>query len=369
MIIFWGASAAVLSFAFSWCIRNWSLKRKIGLNPPRERDIHTKPTPRLGGLAIVGAFLAVSIVLVALYEDKGPVDFGFPYKILGISIDKRFLGILLATILLSIVMLIDDIREVKPSYKLLAQIGAAMLLILTGVGLVYLNNPFGNTIYLDSIKLPIQIGSNTFNFVVWADIILILWVILLTNATNFIDGIDGLATTLGLVAFIILGALSLKVGQVATATLSAILAGTLLGFLPFNIPPAKMFLGDVGSMFIGLTLATVSVISGGKLATLLMVFALVILDAIYVVIKRILRGQNPFTTPDQTHLHHRFLKAGLSPLMILIINVLISIAFGLCGLLLTGRTKIIMIVVLALISLAMFIATDLFIKKRQAKQK
>ena len=92
---------------------------------------------------------------------------------LGISIDKRFLGILLATVLLSIVMLIDDIRGIKPSYKLLAQIGAAMLLILTGVGLVYLNNPFGHTIYLDSIKLPIQIGPNTFNFVVWADILLI----------------------------------------------------------------------------------------------------------------------------------------------------------------------------------------------------
>ncbi len=369
MVIFWGALAAVLSFTFSWWLKSWATKRKVGISPTRERDIHSGSIPRLGGVAIVASFLIVSAILVAIYADKGPVDFGFPFEISGVAIDKRFLGIILATVFLSIVMLIDDLKGIKASYKLLGQIGAALILIATGVGLVYFNNPFGNTIYLDSIKLPIQIGSDVFNFVVWADIILILWVVLLTNATNFIDGLDGLASTLGIIAFIILGIVSLRVGQDATATISAVVAGSIVGFLPFNVPPAKMFLGDVGSMFIGLMLATVSVISGGKLAALLMVFALVILNAIYVVIKRIIRGKNPFTTADQTHLHHRFLRAGLSPRAILAINVLISLGFGLFGLLFYGKLKIIMLVVLAFLSLGIFIATDLYIKKRRARTK
>ncbi len=367
MIIFWGALATVFSFFLTWLVRNWALKNKIGLSPSRKRDIHSKPTPRLGGLAIVGTFLLVGIILIGLYADKGPVDFGFPYKALGITIDKRFLGILLATVFISVVMLIDDIKGVKPSYKLLSQIGAALILILTGVGLVYFNNPFGNTIYLDSIKLPIQIGSNVFNLVVWADIILILWVVLLTNATNFIDGLDGLAATLGLIAFVILGVLSYTVGQTATAVLSSVVAGALVGFLPFNLPPAKMFLGDVGSMFIGLMLAITSVISGGKLAALLMVFSLVILNAIYVVIKRIVKGQNPFTTPDQSHLHHRLLRLGLSPRGALFILVACSTVFGLIALLSYGQIKVYLLCLLSVIAFGGFFYLDYKIKRKRGR--
>jgi UDP-GlcNAc:undecaprenyl-phosphate GlcNAc-1-phosphate transferase len=369
MVIFWGALATIISFLLTWLIKNWALKNKVGLAGPRERDLHTKPTPRLGGLAIVGAFLLVGIILVALYADTGPVDFGFPYKTLGVAIDKRFLGILLATVFISIVMLVDDIKGVKPSYKLLSQIIAAFILILTGVGLVYFNNPFGNTIYLDSVKLPVQIGSDVFNLVIWADIILILWVVLLTNATNFIDGLDGLATTLGLIAFVILGILSYTVGQTATAVLSAITAGALIGFLPFNLPPAKMFLGDVGSMFIGLMLAVVSVISGGKLAALLMVFALVILNAIYVIARRIIKRQNPFTTPDQSHLHHRLLRLGLSPQATLFVLVVCSTVFGLIALLSYGQIKFYLLCLLSIIAFCGFFYLDYKIKKEGGRQR
>lgn len=363
MIILWGFLAAILSFVFSSCLKNWATKRKIALVAPRERDLHIKSTPRLGGVAIVGAFLLVCAILVAIYGDRGMMDFGFPFKTLGVAIDKRLLGIILATVFISLVMLIDDLRGLKPFYKLLAQIGSALILILTGVGLTYLNNPFGLTIFLDNAKIPVQLAGEIFNFVIWADLFLILWVVLLTNATNFIDGLDGLAPTLSLIAFIILGILSAQIGQTSTALLCAVISGSIIGFLPFNLPPAKMFLGDTGSMFLGLMLATVSVISGGKLATLLLVFALVILDAIYVVIKRIVKGQNPLTTPDQSHLHHRFLRLGFSPQKTLLIIVTLSALFGLTALFSFGQLKIYLLAIFGLFALFGFYYLDLKQKK------
>ena len=359
----WGLISAVLSFILSLYIKNWTTKRKIALTAPRDRDLHTKPTTRLGGVAIVGSFLIICALLVGIYGDKDLVDFGFPFKTLGITIDKRLLGIILASVFISLVMLLDDLRGVKPFYKLMAQIGAAVILILTGVGLTYFNNPFGNTIYLDGWKIPVQIGANVFNLVVWADIILILWVGVLTNATNFIDGLDGLAATLSLIAFITLGVISFNAGQTSTALLCAVIIGAIIGFLPFNLPPAKMFLGDVGSMFLGLMLATVSVISGGKLAALLMVFALVILNALYVVVKRVLHGKNPFTTPDQSHLHHRFLRLGFSPQKTLLIITLLSALFGLTALLSYGQLKIYLLIIFAVLALLGFYYLDLKGKK------
>lgn len=364
MILGFALLAAILSFSLAICLRQYSLKNKIGLQSPREnRDIHKTATSRLGGIAIILSFLIIMIALVAIYRDKGLADFGFPFKILGISIDKRLLGIILATIFLSLVMLRDDIKGVAPYWKLLSQIGAALLLILTGVGITYLNNPFGLTILLDSVKIPIQLGANIFHFIFWTDLFLIFWVVLLTNATNFIDGLDGLASSLSAVAAIILVFLSLKQGQEATALMAAVFAGAIIGILPLNLPRAKIFLGDTGSMFLGLMLAVLTVISGGKLATVLLVFGLVIIDALYVVTKRLIRGKNPLTTPDQSHLHHRFLRAGFTPAMSLISITLLSLSFGLAGLLSGSKLKIILIVALILFSIFMFVLLDLAGKK------
>jgi UDP-GlcNAc:undecaprenyl-phosphate GlcNAc-1-phosphate transferase len=159
--------------------------------------------------------------------------------------------------------------------------------------------------------------------------------------------------------------------------MTAVFAGAIIGFIPLNLPlnaprslggggAAKIFLGDTGSMFLGLMLAILTVISGGKLATVLLVFGLVIIDALYVILKRILRGKNPLTTPDQSHLHHRFLRAGFTPAMSLILITLLSLSFGLAGLLTSGKLKIILIVILALFSILLFLLLDLVGKKSKA---
>jgi len=358
MVYLWGILAAVISFALCLWTRNLALKKKLALAEIRDRDIHAKPIPRLGGVAIVLTFLVVMIA-IAFFAPKSWTDFGFPFAVLGVPIDKRLLGILLATVFISAVMLKDDLKGVPAYGKFLAQIFAGLILVFAGIGIVSLNNPFGNTIFLDSIKWPIKIGADTYHIVFWADLLLLIWVGLLMNATNFIDGLDGLAGGLGFIAAIILAFVSLREHQAATALMAAIFAGSIGGFLLLNVPPAKIFLGDVGSMFIGLMLAALTLISGGKLATLLLVFGLVILDALYVIARRLIRGKNPMTTPDQTHIHHRFLRAGISATSTLILLLGFSVIFGLIGLIFVGRLKLILLAVMAVISVGMFVVLDL----------
>jgi len=344
------------------------LAKKHSLYPKvRDRDVHSAPVPRIGGVAVIIGFVLTMILLVIIYGDKGLVDFGFPYKILGVSIDKRLLGILIATIILGVIMLIDDVKSLKPWTKLSGQILAGIVLALAGIGANYINNPFGNTIYLDAVKIPIALGSSIYHVVFWADLLLIAWVVILTNATNFIDGIDGLASSLSLIAGAIIIAISLKFSQPSMAILAAAFSGAIIGFLPLNLPPAKMFLGDSGSMFLGLMLAVLTVISGGKFATLLLVFGLVILDAVYVIFKRLIQGKNPFTSADQTHLHHRLIKAGFSKTWALLTIVFTSTLFGVLAVTLEGRVKLITIAVLALLSLVSFVILDLSTQTRKKK--
>ncbi|OQA53429.1 MAG: putative undecaprenyl-phosphate N-acetylglucosaminyl 1-phosphate transferase [candidate division WS2 bacterium ADurb.Bin280] len=358
--------AFALSVASSFYLRKFSLEKKIALSVPRKRDVHQKPTPRLGGLAIIASTL-ITLLLLASFAGDQYRNFGFPFALGGISIDKRLLGIIIASIVLGAVMLRDDIRGVRPSYKLLSQILAALILIATGIGLTYLNNPFGPTIRLDQLAIPVEIADATYRIILFADLFFILWTVLLTNATNFIDGLDGLATTLSIIAGATICAISFSMNDYATATLALIWVGAMLGFLPFNLPFGKggamMFLGDTGSQFLGLMLSILTVISGGKLATVMLVFGIVILDALYVIAKRIARRQNPFTTADTTHLHHRFLKAGFSKTATLLIICAISASFGFSALIFEGQSKIVMIGALAILSLALFIGLDLKIKK------
>lgn len=334
------------------------------MQAPRERDLHQKPISRLGGLAVVLSFLFV-IIGYAIFASKSATDLGFPFAIFSLSIDKRLLGIILAVIIMSAVMLYDDFKGVPAYLKFTTQIVTALILILTGVGITYLNNPFGLVIPLDTISYPIQIGANVFHFVFWADLLLIGWVLLLTNATNFIDGLDGLSGSLSFVAAVILAILSFQMGQTAAAILASIFAGAVFGFLFFNLPPAKIFLGDTGSMFLGLILAVLTFISGGKLATVFLVFAIAIIDAIYVIAKRLIRGKNPFTSADQTHLHHRFLRAGLSQSTTLFIIILFSLAFGLSALYLEPKLKLITLGILTILTLIMFVSLDFKNKNKE----
>jgi UDP-GlcNAc:undecaprenyl-phosphate GlcNAc-1-phosphate transferase len=290
-----------LSQAFGW------------VDQPGERKIHKKPVARLGGLAIWLAFWLIAAIIYLF--DPESLTF-VREKVIGI--DKNLLGVFLGSLLLLVVGLWDDLKNIKPWQKLSFQLLAGLIVVAFGVRIHWFANPFGG--------LNIELGDWTYLFAP-------LWIILIINVINWLDGIDGLATGISGIAALVLFFLSLApfVNQPSTAMLAIILAGTAAGFLIFNFNPAKMFLGDSGSMFLGFMLAIFAIISGAKLFTAALVLGLPILDAFWVILRRLISKKAPWVG-DKLHLHHRFLNAGFSQRQTVVVMYAISALFGIIAL-------------------------------------
>ncbi len=335
--------SALLSAVLTFLVMRFAISRRW-LAPVRDRDSHSKVVPRIGGVAIFGSFFIMTLLYQAIHPEILS-QFGFPFAIFGVGIDKRLLALLTGTLVITASMVIDDIKGLKPYQKLALQILGGLIIIIGGVGVDYINNPFGgHELRLDVWKIPVMLGQVTYHFVVIADILTVIWLVLLMNVLNFADGIDGLAATISGIALFVLMLLSLRppVTQPATALIAAISFGVVIGFLLWNAPPAKIFMGDSGSMFLGFLIGVLAIIAGAKFATTVIVLALPILDALWVIIYRLYKGYNPFTHPDQNHLHHRFLKAGFSVRQTLVIMGGISLLFGLAALQNSGKGKILL---------------------------
>ena len=317
-------STLILSYFLTGLMRRVALKYQI-ISSPRARDIHKKPIPRLGGPAIFLSFLIVSLLVFVILKN---LSFG---QGLWIGLDKHFVGILLGGLIITLSMLVDDIYGLRAWQKLFFQILAVIAVIGSGIGINTLTNPFGGVIDLNSVYIPIMtIGGITYHFSLWSDILTLIWMVGMMNVINFVDGVDGLAAGLSTIAAgtIFLLAISISVSQPALAFVAIMLAGASAGFLIWNFPPAKIFMGDSGSMFLGYMLGLLPLISGGKLATAFLVLGFPIVDGLIVAGGRVVRGQNPFNSPDKTHLHHRFIKAGFSQRQSIIFLYLIAIAFA-----------------------------------------
>jgi UDP-GlcNAc:undecaprenyl-phosphate GlcNAc-1-phosphate transferase len=316
-----------LSVFLTGFFRSLGQKLKI-MTTPRTRDIHKKPIPRIGGLAIFISFFLVSLI----------------WFIVGHSgIEKHVVGIWLGSAFLVLVMFYDDIRGLKAWQKLLAQIVATGFIIASGIGINTLTNPFGGAaLNLNSVYIPILTYHGiTYHFSLWSDLLTIVWLVGIMNIINFVDGVDGLAGGVSAIAAITIFMLSSTLLQTSTALIAIVLAGAIIGFLVWNFPPAKIFMGDTGSMFLGFVLGALTLVSGGKLATVFLVLGFPIVDGLIVVFGRIKRRENPFTTPDKTHLHHRFLKAGFSQRESIVSMYLISVAFAWVALRSNTENKII----------------------------
>ncbi|HOX41024.1 MAG TPA: MraY family glycosyltransferase [bacterium] len=314
---------------------------KFGIvSKPRKRDIHQKPVPRIGGLAIFGAFILTVLAFSPMLSDA----FG----------QKHFVGILLGGLVITAAMLLDDLRGLKAWQKLFFQAFATVIVVASGIGIDHLANPFGDPINLNSIYVPILTYQGvTYHFSLLSDFLTLAWMIGMMNIINFVDGVDGLAGGLSSIALYTIFSLSLAVGQPATALLSIILLGSTLGFLKWNFPPAKIFMGDTGSMFLGFMLGVLPLLSGGKLATVFLVLGFPIVDGLFVAVGRLIRRQNPFTTPDKTHLHHRFLVAGFTPRQAILSLYFIAAAFGWVALRASTGEKMVASVILVILLLGL----------------
>jgi UDP-GlcNAc:undecaprenyl-phosphate/decaprenyl-phosphate GlcNAc-1-phosphate transferase len=305
-------SAILTSALLTLEMRRFVLRSEIGLSQPRERDIHTKAIPRLGGVAISLSFLFTCIGVLVAFPDA---LWFVPNTFLGI--DKNLFGILAGVLLLLIVGIIDDIGGLHPFVKLAFHFIAGAILAYSSVLITHVTNPFGGQIDLG----------------IWSFLFVVIWVVGMINVINFLDGLDGLASGVSLIATIILYLLALKpdVYQPSMAVLAIILAGSLIGFLPFNFYPAKIFMGDSGSQVLGFMLAAFAIISGGKLATAFLVLGVPILDVLWVIFRRLMNKQSIYKA-DRYHLHHRLLKAGLGQREAVILLYAISAGFGIIAL-------------------------------------
>jgi UDP-GlcNAc:undecaprenyl-phosphate/decaprenyl-phosphate GlcNAc-1-phosphate transferase len=355
--------AFVLSISFSYFAKNIGYKYKL-LSHPRSRDIHKKPIPRIGGAAIFLAFFLT--IILAFYVIDPNLSFGFGHIY---SLDRRLIGILVGGLLITLFMLFDDIKGLKAWQKFGYQIIVALVVIASGIGINYLSNPFGPRIDLNTIYIPIFVYHGVvYHFSLISDLLTLVWIVGMMNVINFVDGVDGLASGLSTIAAgtIFLLSISAAVSQPATATVAIILAGASLGFLFWNFPPAKIFMGDSGAMFLGFMLGVLPLISGGKLATVFLVLGFPIVDGLIVAASRLVRGKS-VASPDKTHLHHRFLAIGLSPRQAIFIIYIIAAAFGWVALRSTTLEKIIASLIL-FVMVASFLIILSTIQKRKSKE-
>lgn len=314
------AVAAIITFGLTFSVKTIAERLRV-LDIPAPRKIHTKPIPRLGGVAIVLAFLLVTIA----YSFASPrFHFGLEKLLI---FDQKMVGVWAGALILLIVGIIDDIRGVKPLSKLFWHIVAASLVVCFGLNISYIRLPFGEHLELTGTILTYSLWGLKIQFVLWANLVTIFWIVLLINTMNFLDGLDGLAGGVSAIAGLVIFFLSLSLGQTASALLAIIFSGCVLGFIPWNFNPAKIFMGDSGSMFLGFMLGVLSVISGGKVATAFLVLGIPVLDVGWVAFRRLMSGQSPFQA-DKYHLHHRLITAGLTQRQAVIMLYLVSAIFG-----------------------------------------
>lgn len=326
MTYFFSFLAAFLLSAI-FCGVLWRLGLKYNLLAhPRDRDVHDKPISRIGGLGIFLSFLIISLVVFRIILPD--LHFG---EVPVFGVDSHLWAIWIGGGLIAATMFLDDLFGISTMKKLIIQILVTAVVIGSGIGIDHITNPFGGTFNLNSVYLPLFAwNGNIYHFSLWSDLLTLIWVVGMMNVMNFVDGVDGLASGQAIIASVTIFLLSVSVAinQPATAMLAIIVAGASLGFLVWNFPPAKIFMGDSGSMFLGFILGVLALISGGKVATIMLVLGFPILDGLIVTFGRLMRGKNPLTTPDKTHLHHRFLNAGFSVRQAILALYLISAAFG-----------------------------------------
>lgn len=311
-----------------------------------KRHIHTRNVQRIGGIVIL---LVVAPGVVVLLPESNTI-----------------IGLLIAGAIIVGAGVVDDIRE-QPAWKQLIAQGLAIAVVVgSGIGLSYIANPFGEILRLDAVQIPIMtLGGASFVFEPFADIFTAVWLLVLMNTFNWIDGVDGLAPSIGVIAAIAIAAISLlpHVQQPHTAILAVVVAGALAGIFILNKFPASLFLGTSGSMLTGLLLGVLAIMSGSKVATALLVLGVPLLDAVVVVLRRWKAGV-PVWKADQRHIHHELLKAGLSQGQVVGVLVTISIGFGIIAIAAQSQAKALS---LALLAVVITILTILVKRKQQHK--
>lgn len=340
--------AFIVSFAFTFAttplVRRFAFKIGAIDIPKDNRRMHKKPTPRIGGLAIIFGFTVATLC------------FAQP--------SRQLYGTLAGAAIIAVMGVIDDCKNLPAKLKFVIQIIAALVVVFAG------------DIKIDVFTNPNFLSDNPYWVLPeWLSVTLtVIWIVFITNAVNFIDGLDGLAAGVSAIMSISLVFISIRVGEYSIAILGIALMGSCFGFLPFNFNPAKIFMGDTGSTFLGFMLATLSIQGVFKsyavisFAVPLLILGLPLFDALFAMIRRILRGQSPMTA-DRGHLHHRLVDMGFPRNKTVFILYAISGVLGITAVLLAEsgvlRALLLVICVLILLLIGSMLGKNSYVHQHQ----
>lgn len=335
----------ILSLILTKVVRSWALKHVVVDMPDEYRKIHSINTPLLGGVAIFLSFSLVAIIYAVFT----------PY-ILGKSVGGwELFSLILGGSLLMIGGYLDDRYHLSPQAQLVWPILASLVVIFVGIKVSVVTNPFGGLIELGSIV---------------SLVLTFLWLMGMMYTTKLLDGLDGLASGIGTIGALIIFGLTqfTPFYEPPVGLLAITLAGACLGFLVWNWHPARIFLGEGGSLYIGFILGVLAIISGAKIATTLLVMGVPILDVAWVIIRRLFWEKHSLAQADRKHLHYRLLDVGLSHQQAVTVLYLITAAFGLTSLFLgsQGKLKALLVLLGVMVLLGCWVVWRY--KKLQAKK-
>ena len=309
--------------------------------PKDNRRMHKVPIPRMGGLAIfLGFFLSVLIF---------------------VELTPQIKSMLVGAVIIVVLGVLDDIYALPAMPKLIVQIVAALVAVLGGNQIAVLSNPniFSSNPYweLGILSVPVSV----------------LWIVAITNAVNLIDGLDGLACGVSTISSLTMLVIALAVSEGEVAVLMGALAGACVGFLPYNMNPAKIFMGDTGSTFLGFILAVVSIQGLFKFAAVIsfavpfLILGLPIFDTCFAFIRRIAHGQSPMHA-DRSHVHHRLIDMGLSQKQAVAVLYVISAILGVCAVVITTSGEMKAMLLFLALCVVGCVAAKLFLGSNGKKQ-
>lgn len=310
----------------------------------------------------------------------GGVAVVIPFVLLlvfGGHLDKQIAAIIISVLILTLGGLYDD--KYRSSYitQLVPQILAAVIVVAAGISIDSIQNPLDTSLNLRWMTIPFAIGVQDYSFAFPADIITIVWIIMIIQGLNWTFGINALGEGISIIVFTTILAISIKFGTPISALLSAIVAGGLIGFLPFTLYPAKIFSGSAGTNVYGFLIAVLSILGGVKVSTSVIVLIIPLIDMLWVMVGRINRqGVSGIrdtikvaTAGDHTHLHHRLLKLGFSVPQV---NLIEWIAVGICAILafsLGDLPKVTIIAIIGVLVLLFFFVISLLLKRGVSVQR
>ena len=332
-------AALVISFLMTPVVKTFAYKVGAVDVPKDARRMHTVPIPRLGGLAIFIGFM-FSVLVFGSVRGNGQMQ-----------------SILLGSVIIVVLGVVDDIMALPAMLKFVVQIAAALIPALNGVVIQAFSNPniFSQNLYwvLGPLSIPFTV----------------LWIVAITNAVNLIDGLDGLANGVSAISATTMLVIALLASEAEVAIIMAALVGACVGFMPYNLNPAKMFMGDTGATFLGYILATMSIQGLFKFYAVIsfavpfLILGIPIFDTAFAFIRRIAHGQSPMHA-DRGHIHHRLIDMGLNQKQAVATLYVISAMLGLSAVVLTtGGEQKAMVFFLALCIAAAVAARVVFPKE------